>query len=380
MEKTKLQRLYELMNKVGGMPLSEVDWEGEFADVKQKCLNVEEFKDYLNKVLENYRLPTHKRKKLPLYVHNKTIPFDEEGEIDVQSFINKITEKPKSIVVGGNIKMQKSAGDDFYTVSIGIPAFRGLVYDLENKTFHVVNTCPGAGTCVTPCYGRRGRFVLLTDVYLKQTKVLNWLLNYPEEFKKNLKEEIITLYKKNLKKGKSEMRFRWNETGDFFSEKYFQIGVDIMKELVEEGYLVKPYAHTKIADIYNLKRSPDFVVSFSVDATPKEVQKMDLEKAKTSEIVDRKHFKDLFVLEKNKYVFDDKGKPKFKDPINGENILKKRIADAFNVDIKTLLSHDEMLNTPESDTPKYNVFILPQGETDISTQRKDIMRTFFLEH
>lgn len=388
MTKYTPQRLFEMMNKVGGMPLTEVDWEGEFGDVKQtSCMNVEELKNLLNDVLKNYNLPPAKRVKSDLYIHNKAIKHDVEGEIDVQQFINDISIEPPEIISTGNRKMLKSATDKFYTITISLPAFRGLVYDKEHNTFHIISTCPGAGTCVKPCYARRGNYVRLTDVYLKQTRILNLLLNDPPRFKQKLKNEIKKTYFEFEEK---EMRFRWNDSGDFFSKRYFEIGKEIMSELKQEKFVVKPYAHTKVADIYNSSRNvpkdlsvsgaPDFVISFSVDANKKELNKVNLEGAKTSEIVPTNIFNDLFVKAgKNQFATDNKGKLIFKNP-DGMNVLKQRIADKFGVDINTLLSHDEMMGTPEANKPTYNVIIQPKGETDISTQRPDVLRTFFLQH
>ena len=44
-------------------------------------------------------------------------------------------------------------------------------------------------------------------------------------------------------------------------------------------------------------------------------------------------------------------------------LLKQRIAEKFKVDPNTLLSHDEMMKTPEADKPTYNVIVMPKGET-----------------
>ena len=400
MIKNSRQRLFEMMERVGGLPelslkeeqLSEVDWEGDFKDVEPvSCWNVEELKEYLNKILANYVLPSHKRKKPDLIIHNKAIKKNIEGDIDVQAFIDDIMVEPKEIISGGNSKMLKSATDDFYTVTIGLPAFRGLIYDYDNKDFKVLSTCPGAGTCIKPCYARKGNYVRLTNIFLKQTRILNLLMNNPQKFKDNLKNEIIALYKKGNDK---EMRFRWNDSGDFFSKKYFNIGLEIMKELKDEGFVVKSYAHTKVADIYNQNRlpadfsnlslannRPDFVISFSTDAKPSEREKVNLTGAKTSEIMFN-DFKDLFKKNErgNKLEVDSHDKLIFKDK-NGMDILKQRVSKMFGVpNDGTLLSHDEMMNTPEVDRPTYNVIVQSKGETDISTQRPDVLRTFFLVH
>jgi hypothetical protein len=381
MTKYTPQRLFEMMNKVSGMPLTEVDWEGEFGDVKQtSCMNTEELKNMLNGVLKNYNLPPAKRVKSDLYIHNKAIKQTPEGDIDVQQFINDISVEPDTIISTGNKKMLKSATDKFYTVTISLPAFRGLVYDKEHNSFHIISTCPGAGVCARPCYARRGNYVRLTNVFLKQTRILNLLLNDPERFKAKLKNEIKKTYFEFEEK---EMRFRWNDSGDFFSKRYFEIGRDIMAELKQEGFVVRPYAHTKVAAIYNASResgAPDFVVSFSVDANKRELGKVNLQGAKTSEIVPPQLFKDLFVMaDVHNFAVDDNGHLVFKNP-DGMDILKQRIAEKFKVDPSTLLSHDEMMKTPEADKPTYNVIVMPKGETDISTQRPDVLRTFFLQH
>jgi hypothetical protein len=382
MTKYTPQRLFEMMNRVGGMPLTEVDWTGEFGDVKQtSCMNIEELKNLLNDVLKNYNRPPAKRVKSDLYIHNKAIKHTPEGDIDVQQFINDISVEPDSIMSTGNKKMLKSTTDKFYTVTISLPAFRGLVFDKEHNSFHIISTCPGAGACARPCYARRGNYVRLTNVFLKQTRILNLLLNNPERFKAKLKNEIKKTYFEFEEK---EMRFRWNDSGDFFSKRYFEIGKEIMAELKQEGFVVRPYAHTKVASIYNASRegdgTPDFIVSFSVDANKRELGKVNLQGAKTSEIVPPQLFKDLFVMaDKHNFAVDDNDHLIFKS-VDGMDILKQRIAEKFNVDPSTLLSHDEMMQTPEADKPTYNVIVMPKGETDISTQRPDVLRTFFLQH
>jgi hypothetical protein len=395
-----------MMNRVADMPvdiseaylpedtMNEIDLENDFKDMKYTCMNVEGLKEYLNKILDNYNLPIHKRSKHDLIIHNKVIQKTKEGEVDVQEFIDNITQEPPKMVTVGNAKMVKSTTEDFYTVTIGLTAFRGIVYDMEMKNFLVINTCPGAGSCVMSCYARKGNYVRLPNNFLKQTRILNLLLNNPERFKEKLKAEIKNITNSKDFRGK-QMRFRWNDSGDFFTKKYFEVGRQIMSELKAEGYQVKPYAHTKIADIYNANRipsdftnlsladsAPDFVVSFSVDANKGERDKVDLTNAKTSEIVVSEYFNDLFVkTDPVHYAVNEKEKLIFKDKVQGMNILKQRIAKNFNIpNDETLLSHDELMTKPLADKPIYNVIVQSKGETDIPTQRHDVMRTFFLIH
>jgi len=265
MSKYGKERLVEMMHKVGGMPINEIDWEGEFSDVSKECMNVEALKDYFNKIIDNQKLPSDKRTKSTLLIHNKSIPFDEKGEIDVDAFIQNITKIPTQIY-SQNAKMGKSGDDKSITFNVGIPALRGIVYDIEHKEFYVVNTCPGAGACAAVYYARRGRFVLLPNIFGKQTRILNLLLNDPDLFRKLLKHEIEPLIWKN--KGK-KVFFRWNDAGDFFSKKYFEIATRITKELLENGYDFESYAHTKMGEIYNLN-DPNITLNFSVDAAEKE--------------------------------------------------------------------------------------------------------------
>lgn len=374
MTKYTPQRLFEMMNKVGGMPLTEVDWEGEFSDVSKECISVEELKTYLNNVISNHALAVPERTKSSLMVHNKAIPFDEKGDIDVEAFIDDITKMPPQIY-SQNTKMEKSVLEDSVTFNIGIPALRGLVYDIEHNEFYIVNTCPGAGACTKVCYARRGRYVIQSNVFVKQTRVLNLLLNYPDKFEKILKREIEVLAIKNDSK---KIVFRWNDAGDFFTKKYFDIAVKITKELKAEGYNFESYAHTKMGDVYNLN-DPNITLNFSTDASDKEISKVDTPTAKTSEIVPSALFGDLFVRDKAHFKVDDDGKLIPKDN-NGINVLKQRISDKYDVDVNTLLTYDELLKTPIGNEKSLNVIVMPKGEGDVSAQRRDVKRTFLMYH
>ena len=374
MIKNTKQRLFEMMNKVAGMPLDEIDWEGDFSDVSKECINVEELKKYFNNVISNHDLPSNQRTKSTLLVHNKAIPFDEKGEIDVDAFIISITKIPPQIF-SQNTKMEKSKSDDSITFNIGIPALRGLVYDIENKEFYIVNTCPGAGTCAKVCYARRGRYVIQSSIFIKQTRILNLLLNYPEKFENILKAELELLVMKNENK---KIVFRWNDAGDFFTKKYFEIATKITKDLQAKGYNFESYAHTKMGDIYNLN-DPNMTLNFSTNANTAEKNKINLSTAKTSEIVPSELFKDLFIKEKAHFKVDNNGKL---IPIdnNSINTLKQRVSDKYGVDVNTLLTYDEMLKTPLGNEKTLNVIIMPKGEGDVAAQRRDVKRTFLLQH
>jgi hypothetical protein len=360
--------------------LNEIDWENDFSDVSKKCILPSALAEYLNNVIVNSEKKPSKRDKLTPdkpYIHSKSIPKTSSGEIDVEMFIKNITAMPKEII-SGNTKMKKSSNEERLSVNIGIPALRGLVYDIQENQFYFVNTCPGAGTCALICYARKGSYVMFPGVFVKQTRVLNLLLNYPDRFEKLLKRELEMLAIKNPDR---LIEFRWNDAGDFFTKKYFEIALRITKELKAEGYNVNSYAYTKMGDVINLN-DPDMVVNFSMDANKKETGRVkDFDKIKKAETISKDLFDDLYIKNASKkdYEVDEKGKPIFRDK-NNVNILKQRLADKYNVDINTILTYEELLNTPEGRPLQYNVIVAPKGEGDIGAQRADVQYSFLLFH
>lgn len=93
--------------------LSEIDWSGEFADVKKQCVMPKDVVSYLNDVRKNASLPYGERKKFSAnnpFVHAKSSFFKKgEEEVDIDHFINQITKAPKT-VVNTNEKILKSGG------------------------------------------------------------------------------------------------------------------------------------------------------------------------------------------------------------------------------------------------------------------------------
>ena len=358
--------------------INEIDWEKDFKDVSKKCLNPSELANYLNKVIDNSQKKSADKEKIGLdkpVIHAKAIPFDEEGELDINEFISKITAMPNDIL-SVNEKMQKSNDDGTYNVNIGIPALRGLVYDIDEQKFYIVNTCPGAGSCAMVCYARRGSYIQYPGVFLKQTKVLNLLLNYPDRFEKILIRELETTLLKNPDK---QVNFRWNDAGDFFATKYYEIAVRITNTLLKDGYNIKSYAYTKMGEIVNLG-DPNFLINFSNDANKRETEKVkDIDNAKQAVIVPKELFDDLFMKEKGSYAVDSKGKPVFKDE-DGVNTLKTRLANEYKVDVKTILTYDELLRTPVGNEKQYNVVVMPKGDGDVGAQRSDVKMSFLCFH
>jgi len=354
------------------MDLQEIDWDEEFSDVtSRKCVDPKQFAEHLNQILSNEK---NKVKLNTPWVNKRSIPTDDEGLADVEAFINKITEIPNQILVTSNAKMEKSVDGEKYNVTIGLPAFIGLVYDIENKKFNYISTCPGAGSCVTACYALKGNF-LNDGKSIKLTRALNLLLNDPEMFKSKVKNEIVEILHAN--RGKT-MSFRWNEAGDFFANKYFNIAQEITQELTEKGYDFESYAYTKMGDLMNLK-DRNVVLNFSDDANKRETGKIeDMDNTKNSKIVPRNVFKDLLFPIGSSFKKDEKGKIIFREP-TGKEELKNRISKTYGIPKETLLSYDELLQTPKGAENQYDVIVTP-SDGDISAERNDVRTTYLLQH
>ena len=364
--------------------VNEVDWDEEFSDVKKTCLAPEMVVKMLNDQLSRLDKPSKDREKIDAntpIISRGNLPL-ADGDIDVNHFIKEITARPKQIF-DRNPKMEKSDTGGFqYTVNTGIPALRGIIYDIDNQKFFTINTCPGAGTCAVSCYARKGFYIMNDGKNLKYIQRLNLLLNDPEEYENIIMDELDPLAYKikrdSRKEGKDiKLVIRWNDAGDFFAKKYYDIAISVTNQLVKAGYNIESYAYTKMGDIANIA-DPNFVMNFSDDANKKETAKVDTEAAKISKIVPKELFKDIFLKDGPSYVKDEKGKAMFKDDASKER-LKNLISVKYNVPYETLAFNDEL--PPEQGTEYlYNVIVLPTGDSDIAAQRRDVRISFLLQH
>jgi hypothetical protein len=364
--------------------VNEVDWDEEFSDVKKTCLAPEMVVKMLNDQLGRLNKPSKDREKIDAntpIISRGNLPV-ADGDIDVGYFIKEITTKPKQIF-DRNPKMEKSDTGGFqYTVNTGIPALRGIIYDIDNQKFFTINTCPGAGTCAVSCYARKGFYIMNDGKNLKYIQRLNLLLNDPEEYENIIMDELDPLAYKIKRESKKEGKdiklvIRWNDAGDFFAKKYYDIAISVTNQLVKAGYNIESYAYTKMGDIANIA-DPNFIMNFSDDANKKETSKVDTESAKISKIVPKELFRDIFAKEGPAYVKDEKGKAMFKDEASKER-LKNLISVKYNVPYETLAFNDEL--PPEQGTEYlYNVIVLPTGDSDIAAQRRDVRISFLLQH
>jgi hypothetical protein len=345
--------------------INEIDWEKTFSDVKQTCVDPKDVVEYLNQVRANSDLEYSKRKKFDKsnpFIHSKSSFFKKgEADVDIDNFIKEITKKPLNII-NTNEKILKSGGVHEYVYKTGIPAFRGIAYDIQNKTFHYINTCPGAGSCAVICYAMKGNYVMYPVAYDSMTRRLNYLLNYPEKYEEQMYNELKEKCKEHnaLKGFKAKVLLRWNDSGDFFANRYVKIAENVMKKLKDEDYNVDSYAYTKIA---NVAKDSDFGdTTFSAGANKKETGRVDFEKQKSSIIVPKELFKGLNLMK-----------------IDDEQTLKSRVADFYKFDPETIITYDEMMSAPKTDVPKWNVIVTPNDGDDAGF-RKDVKTILLTQH
>jgi len=340
--------------------ITEVDWKDDFEDVKKQCVNPKDAVEYLNAVRKNASRPYGDREKFPAnkpFVHAKSSFFRKgEEEVDIDYFIDQITKPPKT-VVNTNEKILKSGGPNEFVYKTGIPAFRGIAYDKDKGEFVYINTCPGAGGCVLVCYARRGRYIQYPNSYDNMTRRLNLLLNDPEEYENRLYKELKSKAEehKAIEGYKPKIILRWNDSGDFFTKKYVKIAEDVIKKLNKNGYNVESYAYTKTPDI-----KPDKSVQTTVSLQPNKLASK--ENQKVSLIVPKELFKGLDFL-------------KVKD----EEKLKNNISDHFKLPKSKILTYEEMKNTPEGKSLKWNVIVTP-NDGDDAAFRKDVKRILLTQH
>lgn len=368
-----------IKNRVYERVVNEIDWEKDFPDVKKTCIPPQQLVKDLQAVLDRLAKPSSKRGELPKnkpIIGRTTIDPEKTGEIDVQAFIEEITGMPSKLVAQ-NGKMEKTSQGNVWAVNTGIPALRGIVYDIENKEFYTVNTCPGAGQCAVVCYARKGSFVRFDHVSRLLTQRLNLMLNDPQTYEQMMYLELKRICVAKNSKG-VKVLMRWNDAGDFFTKRYWEIAHRVTKRLLGEGHNFLSYAYTKMGD-YVGDIGADILVNFSREANKRQMDKVDMDSAKASTIVDKNIFKDLFIPKRGgHFVQDEKGRPEFADS-KGRQELKNRLAKEYDVPVSSIVYQEE-LPSEEQAPNTFNLIVLPSGESDVGAHRKDVMLSFLLVH
>ena len=117
--------------------------------------------------------------------------------------------------------------------------------------------CPSAGVCAQLCYARSGTYNF-SNVKKAHTRNLESIVDDPQGWKNQLTNELKA---KRYQGGKS---VRIHDSGDFFTEQYFLLWLDIAKENPHVFF----YAYTKEVAMVKKHQLPDnFVIIFSMGGT-----------------------------------------------------------------------------------------------------------------
>jgi hypothetical protein len=134
------------------------------------------------------------------------------------------------------------------------------------------------------------------------------------------------------------------------------------------------YAYTKIAKVATDSTMPsNFLINFSDGAKPPETAQINYKKTKHSIVVPKELFKD----EKTTGIGLERLQKK--DP-EAQERMKHVISEQYGVDVRSVLTYDEMMDTPESTGLKYNVIVVPSLDGDLGAARRDVLGSFLLYH
>lgn len=328
------------------------------------------------------------KERMGAYIHasNITKTDDAEDVWDLDQLRQKITKRPltlmgintKMVKSAPNAKMVKSSDKDKVLYDISLPALKGIVVDEETGEFVEITTCPSAGECQKYCYARRGGYVMFPTSSLSAARALNFLVNDPAGYFGLISTEINKI-KKKLKKKDIELVVRWHDAGDFFSKEYLEMALDLAKANPD----VQFYAYTKVADIAVGNLPSNFLINFSTGAKRSDVIQIQRAKdagktVKQAITVPQSMFWDLIQHEGNALIKDAKGRIQFKDA-KSLNTFRQQLAKTYHVPVQDIITYDQMLDTPQSDQPRWHV-IVTQGDGDRAAFRPDVITSFLLWH
>jgi hypothetical protein len=155
--------------------------------------------------------------------------------------------KPKNLLTNGNRELK---ADGIFTWSL--PALAAKLSTGKNML-----VCPSAGVCANLCYARSGTYNF-SNVKAAHTKNLELILDNPTGWKIRLNEELKG---KRYQGGKS---VRIHDSGDFFSDAYFELWLEIATENPNVFF----YAYTKeVAMVKRYELPKNFVIIYSMGGT-----------------------------------------------------------------------------------------------------------------
>ena len=375
------------------------DFDEKFDDLyKLQEVSPEYIVDFLNSELKRLSEKRGKEKQNNPIVSQRLIKslIDKDGNLDPIKFKNEITDYSKITIFdseGNNPKISRSGSGSTHTISTEIPALKGIAWSERKQMFHIITTCPGAGECIKPCYARQDRYVRSHEKIMKLVIRLNLLLNHPDEYENRAYAEALLIATKQ-KRQRKQLRIRWNNSGDFLSDEYYQISRRVTDRLLAAGFDVRSYAYTKVAKYYGemdiTNGPPRYVMNFSNEANF--VEKFQIKNWNTTKhaiIVGREVWIEYFKTAKRGGApkKDETGLAAWKDPESGPDLLRFRIAewardkDKYNLDTNSSrILYTWELPPVEDKTFSYDVIVLPAGDSDEAAQRLDVRTSFLTVH
>jgi hypothetical protein len=298
-------------------------------------------------------------------IHASNIKDEHGNPVNEEELKKKIMQRPAKIL-DKNAKIGKSGkGKNLVFFDLTLPSYQGLFVDETTGEFKVVKTCPAAGICKKFCYAAKGGYIMFPASSLNASRVVNFLMNDPEGFKRQILQEINDA-KNRVKEG--YVVIRWHDSGDFLSQKY----LDLAYEVARETPTVVHYAYTKqIPMVLKSDRPKNFVFNFSFGGVYDDL--IDPTKHKYSRVVPSELFKDLGTKTKDTIIF----KP--------ENLeaFKQRVADTYHVSKDSVITYDELMDKPydphADHEAKWNVLVW-KGHGDDAAMRSDVLGTLLLIH
>ena len=364
--------------KINGIQL-EVDEEIKLS-APHRRLDRKELHGYVDRIKTGTK--TKKDKFAPI-IHASNIKAitksDNPDDVwDLDDLAQQITKRPKSLL-GTNAKMEKSKTEGEIIYDLTLPALSGIVVDEGTGDFVEITTCPGAGECQLFCYARKGGYVMFPASSMSAAQALNFLVNDPKGYSDMVNKEIQIIKNKTDKVG-IQLVVRWHDAGDFFSKEYLDLAFDVARSNPD----VQFYAYTKMGDVATADTPNNFIINFSSGAKRREEKKIEFHRNATNRpvkqglTVPKDMFFDLIAREGNKLIKDEKGRTQFKSA-EALEVFKDRLAATYKVDPGTIITYDQMLNTPIGDKPHWHVIVQP-GAGDRAANRRDVINSFLMYH
>lgn len=425
MAKYTKERLFEMMNRVGGMPLVEsIMYETEGNNDYPPGFSSEDsmsLEDYANQCSlheeENPNLAGisvddtgslsgtidarqagEYKGKTP-YIHPSTIKkiqvVDKNGNDMTEENFRKLTTIRPIKLTGTNTKMGKTS-----ILKLSLPAYQGLYYDEHfpvGNRIRVINVCQNAGECKLNCYQQHGNAIIWEGASLDRTRILNFLINDYEGFKSKLLNEILDAEAVNNRKNLKTI-IRWHDSGDFISEKYLGIAIDIAIATPN----VLHYAYTKMVGLVKKYAAEheqgipqNFIFRYSVDAGSPENELINKKEDLHAEVVPKKIHKQYMHTVREPVIDEKTGKQKMKKNTKGIlrpvfktihqynseealNAFKRKMGEMYGIEPSSILSFAE-LPEDEGQPNQYNVIVTP-SDADTAAHRRDVLGVYLLEH